>query len=256
VNRWNQPSRRPSVSSRTMAFGKKTNLLAPGRKNKYQRLSRSRKQQQQTVNESTPPLTRILPHRHAATGDISYTETEEFDPYISDDEAAPDDDIVTNISSRDAFQESDYLSCSDSQSRRLQIGTYLEFQLGSPKSVEWPGRNGSISRCCSALNGDQNCKSFRRTVKMVFTHVARCQEDRVPYLGEGMNEAVGRKAFIDFDSVYAQIIADSIESGNSISITTYIVNLHRKDNSESSFTKAAVYSCYERMQPRMQPQMK
>jgi hypothetical protein len=196
-------------------------------------------------------LTRIILHRHAATGDISYTETEGFDPYISGDEAAPDDDIVTNISSRDAFQESDHLSCSDSQSRRLQNGTYFEFQLGSPKSVEWPGRNGSISRCCSALNGDLNCKSYRRTVKMVFTHVARCQEDRVPYLGEEINEAVGRKAIINFDSVYAPIIADSIESGNSISITTYIVSLHRKDHSESSFTKAAVYSCYERIQPQV-----
>ena len=42
-----------------------------------------------------------------------------------------------------------------------------------------------------------------------------------------------------------------MESGNSIAVTTFIVNQHRSDSTLPSFTMSAVYGCYKRMKPQI-----
>ena len=54
------------------------------------------------------------------------------------------------------------------------------------------------------------------------------------------NVPVGRKPIIKSDSIEAEIIADAIESGNSIEMAAYTVNQHRETHDEPSLAYCRV----------------
>ena len=106
-----------------------------------------------------------------------------------------------------------------------------------------------VSDICVAFKNDT--QAFRNTVKLVIETVMQCQDNNVQYTGEGNYEAVGRKPIIKSNSIEAEIIADAIESGNSIEMAAYTVNQHREAHDEPSLTYSAVYRCYKRLQPQV-----
>eukprot|EP00536_Pseudo-nitzschia_multiseries_P013625 jgi/Psemu1/35808/gm1.35808_g len=94
-------------------------------------------------------------------------------------------------------------------------------------------------------------RSFRDTVRQVCQDVVLCQQANLSYTGKGNHQAVGRKSVILLDSVEAEVIADALESANSINMTTYIINQYREKNEFSSLTYSAVRGCMNRLKPQV-----
>ena len=84
-------------------------------------------------------------------------------------------------------------------------------------------------------------------VVSVLTNVLYCRKNNIRYDGEGSYASVGRPPIIEVQSVEAEIIADTIENGNSSKMLTYIVNQYRKANDLPSLTLSAVHGCFLRL---------
>ena len=127
------------------------------------------------------------------------------------------------------------------KSRLSAIAYYFEVVLDSPGKEDWQSL-GTVSDICVAFKNES--QAFRNTVKLVLETVLQCQDNNVQYTGEGNYRSVGRKPIIKSDSIEAEIIADAIESGNSIEMAAYTVNQHREAHDLPSLTYSAVYGCY------------
>eukprot|EP00536_Pseudo-nitzschia_multiseries_P007164 jgi/Psemu1/17260/gm1.17260_g len=88
-----------------------------------------------------------------------------------------------------------------------------------PPLPEWH-RLKTIAQICDRLGN--TTRSFRRTVSQVCTEVLHCVENGTPYTGDGNYSKSGRPPVIAVDTIEAEIIADSIEGGNSIRMTRLI----------------------------------
>eukprot|EP00536_Pseudo-nitzschia_multiseries_P018796 jgi/Psemu1/57374/gm1.57374_g len=75
--------------------------------------------------------------------------------------------------------------------------------------------------------------SFIYTVIQVCTDVLYCQNNVIFYSGKGNYSTTGRPPIIALDSIKAEVVAHSIKSGNSVRMSTVIVN-----NSERLYVKA------------------
>ena len=132
---------------------------------------------------------------------------------------------------------------------RMAVAVYFEVALGSPADYEWKAR-GTITTICKTFNR-RGCMSFRRTVQRVLLDVLHCQECEIPYTAEGNYAGVGRPCIILIPSVEAEIIADSMEMGNSLKMSTHVVNLYRKENELGALTQSAVRGCFVRLKPQI-----
>eukprot|EP00536_Pseudo-nitzschia_multiseries_P019548 jgi/Psemu1/61344/gm1.61344_g len=104
---------------------------------------------------------------------------------------------------------------------RISIAVIFEWLLGSPPQEDWH-RLKTIAQICDRLGN--TTRSFRRTVSQVCTEVLHCVENGTAYTGDGNYSKSGRPPVIAVDTIEAEIIADSIEGGNSIRMTRLIVN--------------------------------
>ena len=171
-----------------------------------------------------------------------------MDAEFSEDEDSDEESMGDLDPADDSFCE--YAVASSVENKRMAIAYFFEKTFNCPPEEEWGGKDGIITKICGFF--DQNTESFRKTVKRVFSMVLKCQTENIVYKGQGDYDGnCGSKPLIEDTSIWAQIIADSIESGNSISVTTFIVNQHRCDNLMPSFTTSAVYGCYRRMKPKL-----
>ena len=167
-----------------------------------------------------------------------------FDNENTDDESIVD---TIEIDPDDAFCE--FSASSSAEAKRSAIAYHFETILKCPPEKDWAGKNGAITKVCLVF--ENRTPSFKKTVKKVFTQVLKSRKEKSQYKGLGDYAGNGSKPLIENSSVWAQIIADSIESGNSIAVTKFIVNQHRRENSMPSFTTSAVYGCYQRMKPQV-----
>eukprot|EP00536_Pseudo-nitzschia_multiseries_P016795 jgi/Psemu1/47823/gm1.47823_g len=78
----------------------------------------------------------------------------------------------------------------------------------------------TIAQICDCLGN--NTRSFWRTVTQVCTEVLHCVDNGTVYTGDGNYSKSGRPLVIAVDSIEAEIIADSIEGGNSIRMSRLI----------------------------------
>jgi len=138
---------------------------------------------------------------------------------------------------------------STSKNIRVAIAVYFEYVLGSPLEEDWKELH-TISTIAEVFQNPH--KSFKKRVRKVCTtKVLECQEASTPCTGSGNYESAGRPALIKNDSIEAQIVADAVESGNSIKASTYILNLFRELNAMESLTYSAVRNCIMRLQPQI-----
>ena len=168
-----------------------------------------------SVLSVTPVTAEQLPPR-SDSRTVDYTEQ-----FLDDD--GEEWCVLEEVDREDAFEKSTFLAATCSTNRRTAIAYYFEAVLGSPAKEEWPSL-GTVSDICVAFKNDT--QAFRNTVKLVIETVMQCQDNNVQYTGEGNYEAVGRKPIIKSNSIEAEIIADAIESGNSIEMAAYTVNQH------------------------------
>eukprot|EP00536_Pseudo-nitzschia_multiseries_P017905 jgi/Psemu1/53088/gm1.53088_g len=153
------------------------------------------------------------------------------------------------IAPEDYWEEPPHLAASSPADMRISIAFYFENILKSPPEHLWKKKKTIAS--IANIFDLSNRRSFRDTVKQVCRDVVLCQQVNLPYTGKGNYQAVGRKCVIPLDSVEAEVIADALESGNSINMSTYIVNQYREKNELPSLTYSAVRGCMNRLKPQI-----
>ena len=90
-------------------------------------------------------------------------------------------------------------------------------------------------------------------MESVLKSVVHCQDNSIIFSGEGNYSGVGRKSIIKIESVEAEVIADAVENGNSLKMTTFIVNQYHKASEYSSVTYSAVRGCFLKLCPQIKP---
>eukprot|EP00536_Pseudo-nitzschia_multiseries_P017575 jgi/Psemu1/51457/gm1.51457_g len=108
--------------------------------------------------------------------------------------------------------------------RQQSIALIFEHALETPPAENWK---------------ELKTISFIYTVIQVCTDVLYCQDNGIFYSGKGNYSTTGRPPIVALDSIEVEVVADSIESGNSVRMSTVIVNKYRKKLELPSFTYSA-----------------
>eukprot|EP00536_Pseudo-nitzschia_multiseries_P001774 jgi/Psemu1/4050/gm1.4050_g len=159
---------------------------------------------------------------YAEDEDEDKDEEEEFDP-------------------EDYWEPPLHKSASSSKHIRTAIAVQFEYVLDSPPESLWTKLKTITTIAAVFPQADR--RAFHETACQVCRDVLLSQEQKGEYTGEGNHKAAGRPSLIDLRSVEAEIIADALESRNSITMSTYIVNQYRQTSQLPSLTHSAVKGC-------------
>ena len=168
----------------------------------------------------------------------------------AEDSTDDDDDENIIVPPVSFSAEVAFKAASSTRNIRLAIAVLFEVVLGSPPSEEWKERK-TVPTIMDMF--DQRKKSFGKKIRNVCRDVLQCQEDEIPYDPVRKYKNSGRKPIIAVDSVEAEIIADAIESGNSIKMASHIANKYREEKGRDSLTLSAVTGCFHRLRPEIKP---
>eukprot|EP00536_Pseudo-nitzschia_multiseries_P017999 jgi/Psemu1/53616/gm1.53616_g len=158
-------------------------------------------------------------------------------PRVNYEEVPTDDEEEYAYVDPEAYTELPPARVATSYKRiRQSIALIFEHALETPPAEDWKELN-TISFICDCFKDDR--RAFRDTVIQVCTDVLYCQDNGIFYSGKGNYSTTGRPPIIALDSIKAAIVADSIESGNSVRMLTVIVNKYRKKLELPSFTYSA-----------------
>ena len=90
----------------------------------------------------------------------------------------------------------------------------------------------------------------KHDIEYILNDVLKCKEYKESY--EGFMVVIkkqGAKDIISTESQEAQIIADSIENGDSLCVAWNLVNSFRKNENLPSVTQSSVYGCIKGTNP-------
>ena len=110
---------------------------------------------------------------------------------------------------------------------RLRMAIYYVYVdvLGAPEKCEWKGTKGAICKILQMLGLD---KARRNIVKRVLQRINAMANMGVVYAGERAEKRQFDNYMISCSSVEMQIIADAMESGFGLRLTTELLNEHRR----------------------------
>eukprot|EP00536_Pseudo-nitzschia_multiseries_P008689 jgi/Psemu1/21101/gm1.21101_g len=132
-------------------------------------------------------------------------------PRVNYEEVPTDDEEEYAYVDPEAYTESPPARVATSYKRiRQSIALIFENALETPPAEDWKELN---------------------TISFIYNGIF--------YNGKGNYSTTGRPPIIALDSIKAEIVADSIESGNSVRMSTVIVNKYRKKLEFPSFTYSA-----------------
>ena len=114
----------------------------------------------------------------------------------------------------------------------------------------WKGRHGIATKIRKDLGIPIG--TSMKSIYDIMEGVLQAKENGETYEVEYVSNR-GQKAALCRKSIEAQIIADVMESGNSLRAAWAIVNTHRKAEALPLLTMSAVYSCIKRLQPLVEP---
>jgi hypothetical protein len=126
----------------------------------------------------------------------------------------------------------------------LAIGYMFFKKFGAPENhQEW--RDKKIRpKIRKAFNMHDAARIDRNNV------VACKKAGIVAYTGtRKIGPATGKQPTLTTDSIEAQIVADCLESGFSLSLTQWIVNQHRKETKEDLLTQSPIRHLMKRLKP-------
>ena len=115
----------------------------------------------------------------------------------------------------------------------------------------WIGAKGIIPQIRNFLGVSRGTD-----IRHILESVILCRSAGTKYDGSYRSlseEGPGQPPIIRLESQEAQIIADLMEDGASISMAWMIVNSHREEQELTSLTRSAVYSCIKRLRPEVTP---
>ncbi len=92
--------------------------------------------------------------------------------------------------------------------------------------------------------------SYSARIDHILNDVVACKKAGIAYTGtRKIGPTTGRQPTLATDSIEAQIVADCLESGFSLSLTQWMVNQHRKEAQEESLTLAPIRHLMKRLKP-------
>jgi len=124
-----------------------------------------------------------------------------------------------------------------------------------PEDIElysyWLGRKGVGAKIKRDLNLPRTC-SVKNRLLPIFEKIVECIRTGEKFHPSMVETRGGnRKITLQLDSIEAQIIADSIESGLSLRRTWHNVNRHRQDNGDELVSESCVSYILRKMRPKI-----
>ena len=137
------------------------------------------------------------------------------------------------------------------KAQRLAIAFHFVHALDMPAEGEWKELGtvkAIMDHVFTHLNARQR-ESKRKVIMNVLEDVLWCDMHRCVYTGDrAPRDPDAFMTKIALDSPEAQIIADAIEDGFSMTMARDTVNDYRIGLGKEELTRSAVYSCYKRKQ--------
>jgi hypothetical protein len=129
--------------------------------------------------------------------------------------------------------------------QRLAIGYMFHKKFGAPENhQEWRDKKirPQIRKAFDMPSGAR--------IDHILNDVIACKKAGIAYTGtRKIGPSTGRQPALATDSIEAQIVADCLESGFSISLTQWMVNQHRKETGEDSLTQSPIRHLMKRLKP-------
>ena len=107
--------------------------------------------------------------------------------------------------------------------------------MGLPPCDQWAGHDGTIAKLCKVF-GLSGSGGTVVNIRGVLEDILRCHEQGVTYTPIRNCPRMGPQPIVSIDSSEAQIIADCVEDGMSISLTLLLVNKHRTETEKIPLT--------------------
>jgi len=126
--------------------------------------------------------------------------------------------------------------------------------LESQNMDDWHGRNGICSKIKNTLN--MHCSTKTDWWDNMFLHCIECHRSNQPFDPQNIPQesGTGKKVVIGPNTIQAQIVADALESGQSINTAWHLVNKHEIESNGSeaeSISKSAVMGLVKRLNPKL-----
>jgi hypothetical protein len=129
--------------------------------------------------------------------------------------------------------------------QRLAIGYMFFKKFGAPENhQEWRDKKirPKIRRAFDMPSGAR--------IDHILNDVVACKKAGIAYTGtRKIGPTTGKQPTLATDSIEAQIVADCLESGFSLSLTQWMVNQHRKETEEDSLTQSPIRHLMQRLKP-------
>ena len=144
----------------------------------------------------------------------------------------------------------------DQVALNYSVAYYFVNVLLSPPKKEWYGQEGTISAIINTFNIKESHLSttmngLRRKIERILCKVVECSRRGVMFDGYPSRSKVGRKLLIEEGSIEECIIADRMESGLGVRMTTAMVNQHRMDEGLEPVCHGVVADHIHRMNSRV-----
>eukprot|EP00978_Attheya_sp_CCMP212_P021929 scaffold64537_cov66-Attheya_sp.AAC.1 len=136
-----------------------------------------------------------------------------------------------------------------SRARRMAIAyLFIEVHRAPPDTNLWTKPKGIMYKIHQSLSLPR-----QPDIRRYLDDIMECHRNGTTYKGDQHihpnTGPLGRQALIEETSADAQIIADAIEDGMSISLTTMLVNLHRQEQELPAYTKVPIIHVMKKMKP-------
>ena len=129
--------------------------------------------------------------------------------------------------------------------QRLAIGFMFYKKFGAPENhQEW-----RLQKIRPQIRKAFDLPPGAR-IDHILNDVVACKKAGVAYTGtRKIGPYTGKQPTLDTDSNEAQIVADCLESGFSLSLTQWMINQHRKESGEDSLTQSPIRHLMKRLKP-------
>jgi hypothetical protein len=182
------------------------------------------------------------------TSNLVEDESDSEIEHYGDEEDEDDADAAENIDRLAEFVEerNEPLFETDIVQRLAIVYMFFKKFGAVHNHQEWRDKNIS-PQIRKAFNLSKNHR-----IDHILRDVVACKKAGITYTGKrkiGAHTTMGKPPILTTDSIKAQIIANCLESGWSLSLSQWMVNQHRKEAQEESLTLAQIRHLMKRLKP-------
>jgi hypothetical protein len=172
----------------------------------------------------------------------------EIEHYGDEDKDEDDADAAENIDDLAEFVEERNEPLFETDIVQILAIGYMFFKKFGAVHNHQEWRDTNI--CPQIRKAFNLSKNYR--IDHILSDVVACKKAGITYAETrkiGAHTTMGKPPILATDSIKAQIIADCLESGWSLSLSQWMVNQHRKEAQEESLTQAPIRHLMKRLKP-------